>query len=572
MSKVKLGSPSGDVLKEYASLPFSEFVKDSSAILSSSGPLDSPEKHPQSPLKHDTSASSLLLGSKSDDILETLSSKIHDKRRAKKILRNGTWPPDHPIRYKLWKLLAELFSKLFHHHEVYTDALRCVFGDEMVNNGIESIVTLSLPSFVDRRFISTHYLSSKGVQAVHRIMVVISFERPDVIYCPTLFSLAAILLHYFSEEECYSCVSSLVTKKCKERFVTQSRTAYEASGFVFKKLALKYCKSSCHYLERCGVEVDAFFEDWIFWVLNHLPFGHLVRVIDCYLYEGPKILYRVGLAILVNFHKNRGVDDDDRSEPLKGPDVGKRMELYCASINITPNKLLKTAFGFRGLSRSLMMRLITKQEMCVSSRDNAAILQTNVPSSTSTGSLNMLVSTTTNSQLLSRKERIYDWLPTRMTLKRPNLIFSTSEHGTSLITFYSKIEGHDPTLIVIQTSTDDLIGCYCTGDWIERRKNLGSSGTNSKYFGSGENFVFTLHPKTAKYGWVGLNVKLKPGASFFATGDSSRISIGGGNGEAIYLDDCLCNGSTNHCDTFDNPPLVVGGRFKVHILEVFEFV
>ena len=27
---------------------------------------------------------------------------------------------------------------------------------------------------------------------------------------------------------------------------------------------------------------------------------------DCFLYEGPKVLYRVGLSILINFYKHKG--------------------------------------------------------------------------------------------------------------------------------------------------------------------------------------------------------------------------------------------------------------------------
>jgi len=29
-----------------------------------------------------------------------------------------------------------------------------------------------------------------------------------------------------------------------------------------------------------------------------------LRIIDCYLYEGPKVLYRIALAILICYHKH----------------------------------------------------------------------------------------------------------------------------------------------------------------------------------------------------------------------------------------------------------------------------
>ncbi len=41
----------------------------------------------------------------------------------------------------------------------------------------------------------------------------------------------------------------------------------------------------------------------------------------------------------------------------------------------------------------------------------------------------------------------------------------------------------------------------------------------------------------------------------------------GGNG--IYLDASLTWGKTEHCATFDNPPLCQEGDFKVALIEVY---
>lgn len=53
-------------------------------------------------------------------------------------------------------------------------------------------------------------------------------------------------------------------------------------------------------------------------------------------------------------------------------------------------------------------------------------------------------------------KEIYSWLPKRFTLKQPKLIFSTCEHGTSLSTFYNRIEGYEPTFLAIKTSRQEV--------------------------------------------------------------------------------------------------------------------
>ena len=45
------------------------------------------------------------------------------------------------------------------------------------------------------------------------------------------------------------------------------------------------------------------FNDWLWWIFDHLPFTHVVRILDCYLVEGYKIFYRIAFALLRTFVK-----------------------------------------------------------------------------------------------------------------------------------------------------------------------------------------------------------------------------------------------------------------------------
>jgi hypothetical protein len=66
-----------------------------------------------------------------------------------------------------------------------------------------------------------------------------------------------------------------------------------------------------------------FYHDWFWWIFRYLPFSYLVgdprfniildaflyfiiqvKIMDCFFLEGPKVLYRVGLALVHLFIKS----------------------------------------------------------------------------------------------------------------------------------------------------------------------------------------------------------------------------------------------------------------------------
>ncbi|WAR28276.1 SKY-like protein, partial [Mya arenaria] len=50
---------------------------------------------------------------------------------------------------------------------------------------------------------------------------------------------------------------------------------------------------------------------------------------------------------------------------------------------------------------------------------------------------------------------VWTWLPTRYAVCQPELLFTTEEHGTSLVTLYQRVENYQPTIIVIKTTKDE---------------------------------------------------------------------------------------------------------------------
>jgi hypothetical protein len=51
---------------------------------------------------------------------------------------------------------------------------------------------------------------------------------------------------------------------------------------------------------------------------------------------------------------------------------------------------------------------------------------------------------------------LWTWLPVRITMYQPVLLYTTEEHGCSLTTFYVRVEHHEPTLLMIKTCNNEV--------------------------------------------------------------------------------------------------------------------
>lgn len=55
---------------------------------------------------------------------------------------------------------------------------------------------------------------------------------------------------------------------------------------------------------------------------------------------------------------------------------------------------------------------------------------------------------------------LWSWLPVRITMYQPVLLYTTEEHGCSLTTFYVRVEQHEPTLLMIKTCNNEVHFIY----------------------------------------------------------------------------------------------------------------
>jgi len=164
--------------------------------------------------------------------------------------------------------------------------------------------------------------------------------------------------------------------------------------------------------------------------------------------------------------------------------------------------------------------------------------------------------------------QLYMWLPTRYQLFAPSKLFSTEEDGRSFTRLWSKIDDYYPTIIVVKTSDGEIFGAYCSTLWSTRRHQSSVS-----FFGTGETFLFRFQSeKGERFGWVGAKKSsVAHSEELFQAATPTTLIVGGGTQEGFSIRQSLESGSSDRCETFDNPPLASKRDFQVQAMEVFGF-
>ncbi|KAJ8283712.1 hypothetical protein COCON_G00025620 [Conger conger] len=503
--------------------------------------------------------------------------------------RSGYWSMPHTLRAKAYyHIIHGLNSRcVAPDRDVYQELVGQLFGEQKMS-------THPFPEYMENGLIPRYCLNKAGLNSVKKILLCIGKCFPEMNFCPILPALVSLLIHFSEDEaECFHSACRLVTYTDPDkRYIDQTFLTYRASCMTFGDLANKFCRGVRKLIAASNQNLFEFYSDWIMWIFADLPFTYAIRVLDVYLLEGYKVLYRVALALLSLYKvsvASRVAHVDDFRQDMKS-------FVENISRHITTEKLMERAFS---------IQLATRRELnALFNANKDALVQKGINKHQNTQSYIAVDLENFSSSVVTGTEMriVWAWIPERFALFPPTLLFSTSEHGHSLSSFYSHVEGYEPTVLLLRTVDEGVCGAFLSSDWILRKNMLGKTSlslglvnalcllaqtatspggddivtpvTLTCPAGTPQNPNFLTVPFAVPSGGstAASQKRIKAqrplSASMFMAGDEDRLIIGGGGGQALCIAADLMSGETERCDTFDSSPLCKR-NFRIHSLEVW---
>jgi hypothetical protein len=370
---------------------------------------------------------------------------------------------------------------------------------------------------------------------------------------------------------------------------------------------------------------DTPFSDWYKWIFLALPLSYCTRIVDCWLVDGQKFLYQVALAMLDRFRQQcdspvtltseKMFEFCSRLETILEPKGGveqliKEAKSLKRISTVTIAKASKKSEAKASLIVESIMRKDSQKFKLYNSGQKSYIIQQpredmlkHIIISSRIAPRSFKSSIVDNYDLL---DDLWQYIPERAAVKTVSVVFNSNNDGTSLQTFFSRVDPYDETIIIIRTIKNEVFGSYCSSSWSLRKNQAQSAAKKSYYFGNGETFLFTLQPKFSVYLWVGKtendqlendhsaadtnnspsheqqqprkllhhrdSVTESVSTQLFMSATSQELIIGSGNGSfGLWLDADLTRGKTDHCRTFNNLPLCEEKDFTCKDVEVLAF-
>ncbi|TSK22486.1 TBC1 domain family member 9 [Bagarius yarrelli] len=147
-------------------------------------------------------------------------------------------------------------------------------------------------------------LNEIGIAALRRVLTAYAFRNPNIGYCQAMNIVTSVLLLYAKEEEAFWLLVALCA------LVDQG---------VFEELARVHVPQLYDCMQELGVISTISLSWFLTLFLSVMPFESAVVVVDCFFYEGIKLIFQLALSVLdANIHQLLNCKDDGEAMTVLG--------------------------------------------------------------------------------------------------------------------------------------------------------------------------------------------------------------------------------------------------------------
>jgi len=222
--------------------------------------------------------------------LSSIQKMIETKDKSvKNRIRKGI--PDG-MRFKVWPMLAETYKLKSKVHHAYSLLLECPHAPSLDDIKLDVPRTFPYHKLFDGKD------SDRGQQSLQNVLKAISITHPKMGYCQGLNFPAAIFLMYLNDEEVYWMLKCLLIKYKMEPLLSDL-TNLEKPFYIIDQLVREKFPKVAKILDKEDIHANIYAISWVISLFaTHLPFNVVLRIMDAFLLENFKIIYRIVLTII----------------------------------------------------------------------------------------------------------------------------------------------------------------------------------------------------------------------------------------------------------------------------------
>ncbi|KAH3798475.1 hypothetical protein DPMN_152074 [Dreissena polymorpha] len=142
-------------------------------------------------------------------------------------------------------------------------------------------------------------MGSKGIMDLQDVLLAFCIHNPTIGYCQGMNFIVAMGLLILDPEDAFWLLVAIAESYFSPHYFDHSLIGAQADQQILKDLVRDKLPSLHSHLENIDIELSTVTLNWFLAVFfDAVPFQTLLRVWDCFLLEGPKVLFRFALAIL----------------------------------------------------------------------------------------------------------------------------------------------------------------------------------------------------------------------------------------------------------------------------------